>query len=49
MAILEKLQVFLVLDHEKAESRTPDAFVFLGQTYIFNVAVIFSCWVNSNR
>ena len=43
MAILEKLRVFLVLDHEKAESRTPDAFVFLGQTYIFNVAVIFSC------
>lgn len=41
MVILEKLQVFLLLNHEKAESRTPDAFVFLGQTYIFNVAVIF--------
>ena len=49
MMILEKLQVFLFLNHEKAESRTPDAFVFLGQTYIFNVAVIFFCWVNSNR
>lgn len=41
MAILEKMQVFLVLNHEKAESRTPDAFVFLGQTYIFDLAVIF--------
>lgn len=30
MAILEKLQTAVVVNHEKVESRTPGAFVFLG-------------------